>query len=269
MVTTWEKYGSGGGTDSTKKDSVTDLIFISRLDPGEDDLDVKAAVVLSSPLTYDGLRRRSLSHQQIGPALWESVVHYVDPDREKDELELRFSFDTGGGTAHASHSRQTISRTPAPGKTAPDFQGAINVNGDNVDGVDLTIPALRLDVKVKMPKATITLAYIQQLYKLTGKTNNDAWKGFATGELLFLGAQGEEATNSDPEISFAFLASENANNISVGNITVPAKKGHEFLWVYFAPEIDGAANKLTQRPLAAYVERVYEAGDYSLFGLGT
>ena len=45
------------------------------------------------------------------------------------------------------------------------------------------------------------------------------------------------------------------------------KKGWEYLWVRYADAED--QNVLVKKPIAVYVERVYEEGDFSLLGIGT
>lgn len=73
----------------------------------------------------------------------------------------------------------------------------------------------------------------------------------------------------DWEITFRFAASPNVTNLSLGNITVAAKEGWHYLWVRFADDEDNAAHTLIKKPIAAYVEQVYEYGDFSGLGIGT
>ena len=86
--------------------------------------------------------------------------------------------------------------------------------------------------------------------------------------MLFLGASGTKTGIDDWEIAFKFAASPNVSSLSIGGgITVSAKKGWEYLWVRFADAEDTSANALVKRPIAAYVERVYESADFTLLGL--
>jgi len=106
-------------------------------------------------------------------------------------------------------------------------------------------------------------------FALTGKVNNASWKGFAAGEVLFLGVSGSKRGEDDWEITFRFAASPNRTNIQIGNITVASKKGWEYLWVRYADVEDGGSNTLVKQPVAVYVEKVYEEGDFSALGIGT
>ncbi|MFN4261629.1 MAG: hypothetical protein ACK4RK_20290 [Gemmataceae bacterium] len=70
----------------------------------------------------------------------------------------------------------------------------------------------------------------------------------------------------DWEIIFRFAASPNATDLTVGDIQGIEKKGWEYLWVRYADAED--ENTLVKQPIAAYVERVYDYGDFSLLGIG-
>ena len=46
-----------------------------------------------------------------------------------------------------------------------------------------------------------------------------------------------------------------------------SKKGWEYLWGRYAE--DAAAKAIVKRPAAAYIEKVYEEGDFAGLGIGT
>ena len=75
--------------------------------------------------------------------------------------------------------------------------------------------------------------------------------------------------DDDWEITFRFAGSPNRSGLSVGPIGNIAKKGWEYLWVRYADAEDAASHSLVKAPLAAYVEKVYEEGDFSDLGIGT
>ena len=50
---------------------------------------------------------------------------------------------------------------------------------------------------------------------------------------------------------------------------MPEKEGWHYLWVRYEDEKDEAAKVLTRRPVAAYVEQVYQYGDFGLLGIGS
>jgi len=53
------------------------------------------------------------------------------------------------------------------------------------------------------------------------------------------------------------------------NVDCIEKEGWQYLWVRFSDEEDNVAKTLIKKSIAAYVERVYEYGDFSSLGIGT
>jgi len=137
----------------------------------------------------------------------------------------------------------------------------------SVEGVDIAVPVYHFSKTHYLPDAIVTPAYRGTLFNLTGKVNGGAFNGFAAGECLFLGASGAKRGSGDWEITFRFAASPNVTNLTIGDITGVDKKGWEYLWVRYADSVDDTAKALVKKPIAAYVERVYEYGDFSLMGI--
>lgn len=232
--------------------------------------DAYTAFISVAPSTFDGLPLTDFTYSEDD----EGSNHYVFTGNytlKAPEATLRWSFDTTGGTIKLMTSKLTNAYAPA-GRTAPNFSGAIGVKNTGKDaepeGVDIVLPGLKLTATYKWPKDTVDLAYVKLLSGMTGRTNNAAVSVFATGELLFLGATGEIVPGVPNELRYDFLASENASGLTIGAISGIAKKGHEYLWVAFEADSDASAKKLIQKPVAVYVERVYDPGDFSTLGIG-
>jgi hypothetical protein len=199
---------------------------------------------------------------------WEGSVRYGARTLSEEELSA-YSFDTGGGTQHITQSLETRGAYAASGVTAPDFRGAIGVKEDAVEGVDVAAPVYHFTETHFKPDDEVTLAYRGALFRLTGRTNDAAFKGLDAGECLFLGASGSKRGDGDWEIQFRFAALPNKTDLAVGDITGIAKKGWDYLWVRYEDAEDAAARALVKKPVAAYVEKVYEEGDFSLLEIGT
>jgi hypothetical protein len=254
----------------TTGDSPTlEMIYTCEGSTGEGD--IKAAVEAVAPSSYQGLRRSSIDLQpevideMTGLGRWTATVRYARR-AAKEVGDSSYSFDTSGGNQHITQSLATISRTAASG-TAPDCKGAIGWDGQNVQGVDIVVPTYSFSETHYLSDNDVTEAYKGKLFGLTGKVNNASFKGLAAGECLFLGASGAKRGDDDWEITFRFAARPNRTNVAVGDITVPAAKGWEYLWVRYGPAVSNSS--LVQVPVAAYVEQVYQSGDFSDFGIGT
>ena len=263
MVTISEKFDSREATVGVDSPT-TDLIYV--VQGTDDDSVVRSTVEATAPLLYGGLPLQDYHITPLGAGVWEVSVRYGKKE-PKDTGESVFSFDTGGGTTHITQSLQTVAKYAPPGKTPPDFKGAIGVTHDSVEGTDVTIPVYSFTETHYIAAASVTGAYKATLFALTGKTNNAPFKGFVPGEVLFLGASGSLRGEDDWEITFRFAASPNVTGLTIGDIVGVDKKGWEYLWVRYADAED--QNVLVKKPIAVYVERVYDEGDFSLLGIGT
>jgi hypothetical protein len=235
-----------------------------------DELAAITAVRATAPATHNDLARGEITVEPTGPTTWDAVVQYVGANEGELEVgESSYSFDTGGGSQHITHCLSHIASYAPAGKTAPDFKGAIGVTTDSVEGVDITVPVYTFGETHILANSSVTGTYKGKLFALTGKTNNATFKGFAIGECLFLGASGSKRGKGDWEITFRFAASPNKTGLTVGDITGIAKKGWEYLWVRYEDAVDATAKALVKKPLAVYIEKVYEEGSFTDLGIGT
>ena len=136
MATMIERYDSREATEGVESPSV-DVIYM--VTGTEDDLVVRGLVETTIPAIYLGpvCQTYHIAHQ--GGGVWEVSVRYGRQEPQ-DTGDSSFSFDTGGGTTHITQSLATIGSYAPPGKTAPNFQGAIGVTTDSVEGTDITVP---------------------------------------------------------------------------------------------------------------------------------
>lgn len=234
-----------------------------------DEADVRAAALASIPGTYlDMFLEEIAIDRRINASTWSLKAKYSKPTPNQQETpEPEFSFDTTGGTQHITQSLQTVG---AYGDTS-DIEGAIGYDGKNVNGVDITVPVYQFTETIHAAPALVTQAYKMTLMELTGTVNNAPFRGFAAGEVLFLGvSSARHGANPDDnwDLSFKFAAAKNKTGISIGSITGIDKGGWEYLWVQYADDVDAAAKTLIKKPIAVYVERVYEYGNFALMGIG-
>ena len=235
-----------------------------------------AALTTQSPTAWGSLVRKNCRVEPVGDgsSCWNGTVTYGGATASKQEGSKSLSFDTTGGTQHITQAKEHISTTYYEGDTPPNFQGAIGVTDDSVEGCDITVPVFSFSVTKYLSKSAMTSQYVGYLFTLTGKTNNASVSitvngltlTFAEGELLFLGASGSARGDDSWEVTFRFAASPNATNLSVGGLTVPAKKGWEYMWVQYKDAKDAGANCVVKKPKRVVVDRVYDSGNLSLLG---
>jgi hypothetical protein len=244
------------------------------------------------------LQAESYSLEYLGGDAWHVTVDYVkeggaDDDSQADPLRRSRSFDTGGGTQHITQglsvgSGETLDferRYPATGSNAaPNQSGAIGVDGNSVQGVDIVVPALQWTETYDVPSVYVNTAYIKSIAKITGSVNDAPFRGFPADEVLFVGASGsqdwDEQKGDGPwTLSFKFVQSPNAGPntsgqnpadtlpaLTIGSITGIEKKGHEYLWVRYEDAV--SSNALIKNPRAVYVNPVYRRESFSGLGIG-
>lgn len=274
-----EQPDSRSGSSKYDRHSQRDWHFHVK---GSDDLDdhwTALSPLLPTIITdaFSGvlLRISELKFQRIGYQVWDYHVLFedrakIDEKRQLDTGSYRFSFSTTGGTARILTSLETISQYAPAGQTAPDFHQAIGVTREgDVQGLDVVVPALRFSIEYRQPEATITDAYVRTLEAMTGTVNDATFFGRPAGEVLYLGSDGQQATDNDPTVKYDFVRLPNIAGQTIGDIVNVAKKGHEYLWVLFEEVEDAAAKYVPKRPKAVYVERVYDLADFSALGIGT
>jgi hypothetical protein len=273
IIETFESMGATVGPDSPTVDRKYVVIGT------EIDLEVRALVESTIPAIFRGMIFQNYRIDHKGGGVWDVSVRYGreeplaiepppggDPVTPETPLGPSYTFDTSGGTQHITQSLQTMARYAKPGKIAPDLKGAIGFNNDSVEGTDITVPVYQFTITHSIPAALVTFGYATTLFYLTGRVNNAPFKGFAAGEVLFLGASGSRRGLDAWEIAYKFAASPNATNLTVGDITGIEKKGWEYLWVRYADVEDEKV--LIKQPESVYIERVYEYGNFALLGIG-
>jgi len=266
----WERLETRNSEEGLKSASV-EFNYIIR--GSSNDVLVKNFLIAKSPTEYDGMSIESVSIKPMSvqtggvDSWWEGTVKYTWAAKEKNDDEgwplPTYSFDTSGGTFHISTSLMTIGSIPAPGTgNPPNFEGAIGVSKDKVQGVDIVLPKLGFSETHKFPVDTITGPFIKGLARATGRTNSDNFRTFKPGELLFLGATGQKS-DTDVSVTYKFEASENMVDYKLGNVTIPRKDGHHYLWTHYTDQTDDSTGTTQNKLRAAYVEQIYDTCNFS------
>lgn len=190
--------------------------------------------------------------------------------RQNASGEWTWDFDTTGGSVHITNAKEEIRRYPSA--TAPNQKGAISVDADQVQGVDIVIPSMRINVTYRHPQGVITLSQAKFLSSITGTVNNAGFLSFAPGEVLFLGARGSDGSVAEANVTYQFDVSPNLQNATIGTIEGVRKDGHEVLWIKYndSTETVGGVTLPVRTPKFIYVDRVYEQTNLGIaLGFGT
>lgn len=230
----------------------------------QDEDEVLALAAEVSPETYHSLVRRSIEiTEQIANGKWKVTVRYEKQTVEdEDEPEPTISFDSTGGSQHITQSKTTKGAYGPNASTQ--LGGAIGYDGENVAGVEITVPVWNWQETHYLTDAQInTNAY----YALTGMINSDGFRGWQPGEVLFLGASGQKRGTGKWEVTFKFACSPNQYNFSINNIVVAEKRGWDYLWVQYGEDVDDTVKVRIKKPVAVYVEKTYDEAPFSVLGI--
>lgn len=231
-----------------------------------------SALEFYTPESWDEMPRTAL---EVAPTeatdCWTGRVEYADQP-EGDVGEFETSFETGGATARVTQALEVRGVYVPEGEKKPETYGLIGWDGREVRGVDISVPQYRWSETHTFDDAQVTYDYRGDIYRLTGRTNAEHFRGTAPGECLFLGVTARRRPSGKWTITFRFAASPNATNIThVPGIVIAEKRGWDHVDVWYEDrEITDTDKRkmIVKKPIAAVVQRVYEEGDYYLMLIG-
>lgn len=275
------EWGISGDSDSR---SVAYWAYISEPVAGENSDEGDVAVLdyaeTHTPLTWDGLPRGPFSIEQKTPTAWLVTANYSkgdsqssreDPATTTAQWDFEVSLD--------SQRRYTAIAQQKFGASAPDQEGFLNVITDNgqarVEGVDVFYTQMIYRLRVSIPQATMTAAYINTVAGLAGKINNATYKGIPKGELMFLGWRGSVSSSGDSDMSFEFQRRKTPTLplvVGVGSnaITIPSGTeiyGWDIVEAVWKTAVDATVNDMKAGPKGVYVSRVFDFADFTALGI--
>jgi hypothetical protein len=274
--------------DDSRESSNDEITLHYHLTGTASDVAARSIVLTSTASTYQGLVRQTVELKPIwiditaqggvGDGRWDVFVRYGLKANASDTGtgDATIEFDTTGGTQHITQGMQPFGEYACKDESVESFFGAIGVTGSGssrtVEGVDIVVPAFKwsethylTDAVVQSKKAT--------WYTLTGKTNSEVWRGYAIGEVLYLGVTGRKRGVDSWEVTFSFAASPNVADACADwptdikpSSAVP-KTGWQTMSVYYR-EAAGDTNILP-KPIQVCINTVYKSGALSGLGIGT
>lgn len=233
--------------------------------------DISAEILSVAPADWLLLGRDddNITISEMGHAAWMCSVPYNKASYDAGLPPASFSFRIGG-RSQKIYEAPVISTTAASGMTAKNFRGGINVDQKGkVDGTDIPARGFTFEMEHWITTGALTNSYLSTLVSTCTRYNNASFRGFAAGEVLYLGCTGTQDAGGKYRLYHQFEASPNITSGSVANgqITGVNKKGWEYLWVSWAPTVE--SNQSTLKPIAAYVHGWTTSADFSLLGIET
>ena len=243
---------------------------------GTDDEDTARDYLLATlaPTTVNSIPRvgRDCDVVELGPSTWMGTAVYRDDSGQLQDVgDNQYSFETAGGREKLMIARTHIADyVRSGGGNAMQYFGLINFDKSRgLSGVEIEAPTFAFQETHVINSAFVDQSYKLDLADLTATMNDDTFRGFSNGEVLFRGARGTKRSGTDWEISYMFAASPNRSSFSIGHgaytISVTAKLGWDYLWVsYEEKTVDTWSVDL---PHTAHVEQVFADGDFDGIGI--
>lgn len=306
---TIERIDSGSGQVSTSTDGLMSrdvtLRWLVHSIENYAAAETKAATL--APLYYDGHVRTSLVPRPVGNGWYEIEATYgnagiqaypdnfgfIGPNGVK-MIPAGLSVDTTTKNEHITTAwvdddgdKPICTGYAAAGETAPDSEGAINVSGGRVGGIDVAVPSFTWTETWLVPAwylvngnepapANITSAadpaprtpYGITLHDMGGTVNKAAFRSFLAGEVMFLGAKFDTNRSSTlVPVTYSFTATASRTKFKIGNVTVTKKDGQDYMWVQYADASTGASP--VKRAKYVYVDQIAPRADFSNLEIGT
>ncbi len=226
----------------------------------EDDTEIDSLVQGVIPAYYKGLKFGNYTTRTIGGGIWFVTVNYGQRGLPG------YTFDTTGSREKITQAKEHLEsygHGVQDNLPPPDYQGAIGVTDDGVEGVEITLPRMGLVLTRYYPPSFFNNDFQELLRSLTGTINDADFGPYLTGEVLFLGATGTQRGLEDGEVNYRFEISKNVDDLFVASIGPIQKGGWDYLWIRYESYPDTNARRMVKRPQSVHRERVYDFGDFS------
>lgn len=239
-----------------------------------------SAAIAAAPSTVDGFPYQSYRYDELASDKFDVELNYSfsngsNGQRDVLEGEAQYSFATTLESVRINRSLGRVASYfdavlhPNTNQARVDalFPGAVEVDGDlKPRGTTIQVPVTRFKYQYRIPEATVTLAYQVLVEELSGKVNDDLYKGREAGSVRFDGAQGTQSADGTWNMDFTFTRRLNLTNHTVGGITGIDADGWDHVWPHFAilRDEDG---ELNPNPSYVFVEQIYERDDLGQLGI--
>jgi hypothetical protein len=227
-----------------------------------------------SPVGY--WRRKGIAIKGIGNQVFECTGEYTtlvpvtgtDGGGGGDKNDSNYQFvpgsiawDTTGTTEHITSalSERVV------GGDMDNFEGAINVQGTSVQGIDKVVPAMKYSETWIMPtQIGLSYDFVKAIYSLTGTVNASQFRAFSPGEALFLGARAQWSGDQPyTTVTFDFQARANDPDFYVRGLPTTTKEGWEYPWVVYTPT-ESATGLLVQKPRSLVIDKIYRKQEWTM-----
>lgn len=241
----------GSGTHSSSAATVHYIVTGTEVDT-----EACTAAYNAAPEEYCSIPKKSVSiSERLTDNTWKIEVKFGSEstssggDSGDEDDEPTVSFDCSAGTKHMTQAIEQTCVYAADGQTkdSASVAAAVPIGWNGKDGceseaagVDVSIGELRETYTKPMSKSKVTgTSWKRKVAELVGKVNSGSFKGWNSGEVMFLGCSYSAPTKGSKKVnvSFHFAIRLNENKATVAGHSVGSKKGFEYIWALTDDEV--------------------------------
>lgn len=222
--------------------------------------------------------------EHVGSEVWRVTLEYGRRQAFRETLR------TGGGRVRITQAvedpnlsqitRVWNSGGELAGAQADLYQNVVEWDGKRVKGVTVQAPAYEFSEIHYRTRQTMNEGYRARLMLATGTINDSFFRGWFSGEVLFLGAYGKTVSPQWWEITYEFAVKLNRNQtttetirplLDIGSIANVAARGWDHVWVSYKPSdiTVGGTKYVLQIPDRVFVSPVYRSTNFFDLEIGT
>lgn len=271
-----EEFGS-----REQRDGVNPNAELRYLVSGTNDEAEAKAAVKAQLTTYLGLWPNEVSLEQMdayngGFKVFRSIVTYGPTPGgigvgDDEDIPVTWSMEFATESVKIQQAIAVVNTyhdDAVRGLEPDNFNGAINVTDEGVEGVEVQVPVCSLSASWSIPTTSWNPAYRVTLARLVGSINNSTWYGFSPREVRFDGASITGTLGERTSLTWRFSVSPNAYGLQIGRITDITKAGWDYLWCKYSSDESAAAKLLIPRPYMVNVVQVYPLANFLSIGIG-
>jgi hypothetical protein len=233
----------------------------------------------ASPVGY--WRRKGIAIKGVGKQIFECTGEYTtlvpamdggggegqQPEDTRQFVPGSIAWDTTGATEHITSA---LGERVIGSSSEESFEGAINVQGTSVQGIDKVVPSMKYTETWIMPvQVGLSTEYAKAVYSLTGTVNASQFRAFAPGEALFMGGRAQWSGDQPyTTVTFEWQARANDPAFYVKGLPETPKEGWEYPWVVY-DSYSSASGILVQKPRCLVIDQIYKKKEWTGLGVST
>jgi hypothetical protein len=229
-----------------------------------------------SPVGY--WRRKGITIKGVGKQCFECTGEYTtlvpvvdgggdgqQPEDTRQFVPGSIAWDTTGATEHITSA---LGERVIGSSSDESFEGAINVQGTSVQGIDKVVPSMKYTETWIMPaQVGLSTEFAKAVYSLTGTVNASQFRAFAPGEALFMGGRAQWSGDQPyTTVTFEWQARANDSEFYVKGLPQTSKEGWEYAWVVY-DSFSSATGILVQKPKCLVIDQIYKKKEWSTLGI--